>query len=403
MSSSQPPLVLVTGVSGYVGGVVAKYALACGYRVRGTVRSLKDETKVNCLRKFAGPAGALELVEATLEQADCWPAAVAGATYVLHVASPVPRGSVKDEERDIVQPAVAGVTNVLRAAAAPGSTVQRMVLTSSIAAVFEGRTAEWASKTFTEADFSHAPACGGYARSKVRAEQAGWELLKEVNAARAATGATPFELAVINPGFVIGPIATDGAGSSTEVYFRLLDGAMPAIPALSFPSIDVRDVAIAHLKAMLLPGAAGKRFILTNGCYPMRQMAADLAAEFARHGYKIPTGKLPSWLVRLGAFFDGGLNLVVPQLDVEVRLDNAAASSVLGMKWKPLKAANVATAYSLIARGLLPDKSAGKVLSTHSATASSSASGSTGGLSLEQWLSYDALIDPADLEGISWK
>ena len=43
-------LVLVTGASGYVATHVAQQLLEAGHRVRGTVRSLKNEEKIKPLR-----------------------------------------------------------------------------------------------------------------------------------------------------------------------------------------------------------------------------------------------------------------------------------------------------------------------------------------------------------------
>ena len=79
MTEELAPLVLVTGVSGYVGGWVAHTALKLGYRVRGTVRSLTNENKVKNLRNIApGSKYNLELVEADLTKDDGWDAAVEG-------------------------------------------------------------------------------------------------------------------------------------------------------------------------------------------------------------------------------------------------------------------------------------------------------------------------------------
>ena len=43
-----------------------------------------------------------------------------------------------------------------------------------------------------------------------------------------------------------------------------MTGQFPAIPKISYAMVDVRDVAEAHLKAILVPEAAGKRFLLTT-------------------------------------------------------------------------------------------------------------------------------------------
>lgn len=84
-------IVLVTGASGYIAIHIVKLLLESGYKVRGTVRSLKDEKKVSPLRKLvANPKHELELVEADLLNEQSWLNAVKGCTYVLHIASPFP-------------------------------------------------------------------------------------------------------------------------------------------------------------------------------------------------------------------------------------------------------------------------------------------------------------------------
>lgn len=81
---SSIPLVLVSGVSGYIGSWVSYTLLKLGYRVRGTVRSLSNEKKIAHLRDLCpGSEFKIELVEADLNSDKGWDAAVAGCTYVL--------------------------------------------------------------------------------------------------------------------------------------------------------------------------------------------------------------------------------------------------------------------------------------------------------------------------------
>src|SRR5260221_14574444 len=103
---SEKDLVLVTGASGYIAGHCVRELLEHGYAVRGTVRSLAAEDKVAHLRALAEQtSGTLELVEADLADDHGWPEALAGCTYVMHVASPVPPAIPKHED-EVVRPAV---------------------------------------------------------------------------------------------------------------------------------------------------------------------------------------------------------------------------------------------------------------------------------------------------------
>lgn len=57
-------------------------------------------------------------MEADLLKAETWPQAVDGCHYVCHVASPFVFGVSEDDEDMLIQPAVQGTTNVLKAAKA---------------------------------------------------------------------------------------------------------------------------------------------------------------------------------------------------------------------------------------------------------------------------------------------
>lgn len=130
-------LILVTGASGYIATHIVKQLLDKGYRVRGTVRSLKNEKKVAPLRRLADKDKArfeIELVEADLMDEKSWLAAISGCTYVIHTASPFPTNIPRDEN-ELIKPAVDGTLNVFRACVQEGSKVKRVVLTSSTAAV----------------------------------------------------------------------------------------------------------------------------------------------------------------------------------------------------------------------------------------------------------------------------
>ena len=91
----------------------------------------------------------------------------------MHVASPLPRGVVKDED-ELIVPARDGALRVLRAAHDAG--VERVVLTSSLSAIIYGNDR---SRLFTEADWSNLDGrrIGAYDKSKTIAERAAWDYM----------------------------------------------------------------------------------------------------------------------------------------------------------------------------------------------------------------------------------
>ncbi len=121
-----------------------------GWSVRTTLRSLgKSEEVLATIGRIAANASAIEFGAADLNSDAGWANVVAGADYVLHVASPVPTVDPKTDD-ELVRPARDGTLRVLKAARDAG--VKRVVMTSSISAIIFGRGVR--EKPFTEADWT---------------------------------------------------------------------------------------------------------------------------------------------------------------------------------------------------------------------------------------------------------
>lgn len=322
-------LVLVTGASGFIAGHCVKALLDEGYRVRGTVRSLTNRAKVGHLDALGDAADKrLELVEADLTSDAGWDAAVAGCSLILHLASPFP-ASEPEDEMELITPAVEGTTRVLQAAARTDGAVKRVVVTSSVAAVAYGHT-EVPSAALTEADWSNVDNCQPYQKSKTLAERAAWDFVESL------PDEQRFELAVINPGFVLGPMLSDVGGTSAELIKRLMKREMPACPELGWATVDVRDLAQAHLLAMTKPEAAGNRYICAGDNVWLQDMSKVLAAEFKPKGYNPPTGHMPYFVLWLAARFDKTLRLTLPLVGRAERVSNAKARKELGWTQRPI-------------------------------------------------------------------
>ncbi len=243
--------VLVTGGSGYVGSHTLVAALRAGYGVRTTVRDLDRCEQVRAMVTEGGahPSG-LEFVVADLTDDAGWAEAVAGCESVLHVASPIPTTQPKDAN-DLVVPARDGTVRVLTAARAGG--VRRVVLTSSFAAIGYGRSV---GRPWNEADWTEpSETLAAYPLSKVIAERAAWDLV--------AGGGFP-ELVVLNPTGIFGPLLAPVVASTVSAVAAMLTGGMSEAPRQSFGVADVREVAEAHVTAIGVAEAAGKRFLLTS-------------------------------------------------------------------------------------------------------------------------------------------
>ena len=336
-------LVLVTGASGYIATHVVKLLQEQGYRVRATVRTLKNEAKVKPLRELCpGAKHPIELVEADLTNEESWIPAVKDCKYVLHIASPFPAENPANED-EIIKPAVNGTIAVLKAC---GESVKRVVLTSSTAAVNNGYDAR--EKPWTEEDWTDpekATEKGAYIKSKGLAEKAAWDYVKGLPEER------KFELAVVNPGYVVGPLLCGAFTTSMEIPRRILQREMPALPKFGMGMVDVRDVALGHVNAMKVPEAAGNRHILVTATQSMKDMAFLLDAEFRPLGYNPPSAELPNFIVKMGSWFDKSLCLITPALGKYAQFDTTRMKSVLGITPREMKNSICDMAYSMIEAG----------------------------------------------------
>jgi dihydroflavonol-4-reductase len=320
--------VLVTGGTGFLGGWCVASLLERGHDVRTTVRDVAREQAVREAVGAAGvdPDGRLTVVAADLNADAGWGEAVEGCRYVLHVASPFPPVQPKDPD-ELIVPARDGALRVLRAALDAG--VERVVMTSSIAAVRSGRTSS-ESAPYTEADWTDGDDASRtpYVRSKTLAEQAAWQHVR-------AAGAED-RLAAINPGAIIGPALNDDHSYSLQAIQRLLDG-MPAAPKLGFSFVDVRDVADLHIRALTNDAAAGERFIATDEFLWMGQVAAILRGRLGDAASKVPTRVAPNLLIRAMALFDGGVRSVVGDLGKRSWFSSEKARTQLGWTPRPVE------------------------------------------------------------------
>jgi dihydroflavonol-4-reductase len=345
--------VLVTGATGFVAGHVIAELLEHGYAVRGTVRDLAATGKRAHLQRLGGD---LEFAAANLDSDAGWAEAVEGCDYVLHVASPFPPGPPKDE-RQMITTAVEGTLRVLRASAASG-TVRRIVLTSSIAAIAYGHKED---KVRTEDDWTVLEHVAAYQKSKTLAERAAWNW--------AAQQPGP-ELAVINPGMVLGPLQHAETSTSHEPVRRLLIGDMPGVPRIGWSPVDVRDLASAHRLALESPAAPGNRYICAGEPLWMRDMATALAAEYGPRGFPVPTRKLPDLAVRAVALFDKGVRLTVPTLGRAELVSAAKAKRELGWTMRPARESLRDTVESLISHGVVTPKTGAPVAKSAAAKVS---------------------------------
>jgi len=321
-------LVAVTGASGYIGSWCVSDLVAKGYQVRGTVRSLKNNEKVQHLKDITAP---VQLFEADLLVDGSFDECFAGCSAVLHVASPF-QMNVKDPQKDLIDPALKGTLNVLESCKRAG--VKRVVLTSSCAAILEEDAAtnpeKYKNKVWTEKDWNTTATLekSAYCLSKCLAEKAAWEFCEKNN----------IVLTTICPNLVVGPPLSPRTDStSINTILLLLKGAFieEGLPNYSFGIVHVRTVAEAHVLALKKKAAENERFLVGG------QDAVTLLdlIDYLRMDQYFTTRKMAS-------------KFAEPVI-ANPSFDNSKAVKILGLKFKVPAIGVIKTGQFLLKKGLI--------------------------------------------------
>lgn len=337
--------VLVTGATGFIASHIVERLLAQGHRVRGTVRSLKKEKDLAPLRALAGASERLELVEADLLRDGAFDAAAQGCEGVLHTASPYVLDA-KDPQKDLVDPALNGTRNVLRACQKAG-TVKRVVVTSSMAAITDEPESD---HVLTEADWNVKSTLerNAYYYSKTLAEKAAWEFVEKEKPS--------FDLVTINPFLVIGPSHSAGINTSNQLFVDLLKGAYPGLMNLTWGFVDVRDVADAHIRALETPGAKG-RYITAGDTIAMRSVVELLEKNGWAKGNKLPKLGMDcavgDFAVRLSSYLQpkGVGSYLRTHVGRVPRYDTSKVKKELGLAFRPVETSILETLEDLARHG----------------------------------------------------
>ncbi len=254
-------IVLVTGVSGFVGSAVARALAARGATVRGLVRSTSPRAN---LADFPGT-----LVEGDARDPASMARAMVGVSRLFHVAADYRIWAPDTEE--IVRNNLASTQTVMVAARDAG--VERVVYTSSVATLkpVSGGAADETSAATPE------QAVGAYKRSKVVAERLVEAMMAE-----------GLPAVIVNPSTPIGPHDVKPTPTG-RIIVEAARGKMPAFVDSGLNLVHVDDVAQGHLLAMER-GRIGERYILGGEDVSLGEMLGEIAAQV---GHRPPTIAIP--------------------------------------------------------------------------------------------------------------
>jgi nucleoside-diphosphate-sugar epimerase len=255
-------VVAVTGAAGFIGGWVVQTLLDRGYRTRACVRRVDDDAKVGFLKAMGGySSGRLTLHAADLDDAGCFDEIFAGCDGVAHVS----HVSTYDDP-DYVR----RTCDHLTASVERSTTVRRVVVTSSVAAVIsEADIQELVRRPVVDEDRypdesnpkRTAERGQGYSMGKVIAQRA-------FSDAAGQSGGR-WDAITVCPADNVGPILSahqKSGGPWQHLIDEMLQGRCEIFqgtgPYRPWMTVDVRDDAACHVGLLEADYVAnGERYI----------------------------------------------------------------------------------------------------------------------------------------------
>ncbi|KAF5312153.1 hypothetical protein D9619_003808 [Psilocybe cf. subviscida] len=296
--------VLVTGANGFIAIWVVRKLLEQGYSVRGAVRSEAKGKYLSDYFRSNGGYGADKFewaVVPDITKDGAFDQAVKGVDAIEHMASPVSPTDTDDPDAYIT-PALHGTLSILRSALKEGGKIKRIVVTSSVGALFGTITAP--PRIFTEKDWAdeyvekvdrigrQATPVEKYRASKVLAERSAWEFYEKH---KTDIG---WDLVTLHPPLVVGPTllevnTPDDLGVSIGAWFsNVFEDKPEETLKATYGYIHVEDISLAHVVALQKKEAAGERIIVASGgttYQATRNMLQNIHPEYYSSGI-LPRG-----------------------------------------------------------------------------------------------------------------
>lgn len=309
--------VLVTGGTGFVGAHTVKELVDAGHSVKLLVR---DPARIVPALGPLGVSG-LEYVVGDVTDPEAVRQALDGCDAVIHGASVYSNDPRRAKE--VTATNLAGAKTVLGQAVDRG--LDPIVHVSSIVALLP------APDRLIREDGPVGKSGPPYPASKQAQERYARELQEQ--------GAS---VVITYPGSVWGPFDPYD-GESTKLARNFKRGLTPFVPVGQLPVVDVRDVGVAHARA-LEPGKGPRRYVLGGNTVRLGTLVKEVCACAGVRRPRIP---IPAVAAYLGGRMTAPLQRVTPfRLPIDpggtwavycnARADNSRAESELGVTMRPL-------------------------------------------------------------------
>ncbi|GAB3819857.1 aldehyde reductase [Tessaracoccus terricola] len=303
-------LVLVTDGVGYLGQWCIVEALGRGLRVRAVAPAVDAVPGIlEAVSAKVDVTARLETIVLDPLRDAGWADAARGATYVVHTGHVAARESESEVNQQVT-------TRILQAASSAG--VERVVVTSTVGAA---RPADDAT-TADEAVWTDPTNSAGDGAIAATVERSAHETAERLG----------IELVTLLPGHMVGAPVGPGGLERLWLIGDLVSGRSGDVPKRGVEIVDVRDVAKAHVSALVNPKATG-RYLVPGEFYWMVEIARVLRDRLGERARHVPTTVLSGWRATIVGWLTPRNNRPPIGSETEVVHDSSRARRELD--WRP--------------------------------------------------------------------
>ena len=348
--------VCVTGANGFLASHIVEQLLSRGYVVHATVRNKNDERKTGHLRKIGERfPGRLLFFNGDLMKEHSFDEAFEGCDVICHVAMPVTM-TAKNPQKDIVDPAVFGVKNVLGSVKKNVKSIRKVIYTSSYETLTTANGAR-SGKIFTEDDWNtEADLSSPYSFGKVVAEKTVLDIFNSEKVLHEKV-----RLIRLLPGWIAGPSLNPNppVPLSLEPFLALGSGEYPFCPRISVQVTDVRDCAEAHVLSVEKEFDKDERIaVLSDTVWSMKDICDSCRSHVEFSHIPFASIIMPDFFLLLACLWDKRLSYgyLKNNLGIVYRTNNSKSTNQLGVKYRDPHETTKDTVKYLIEHNLLEKK-----------------------------------------------
>ncbi len=307
---------VVTGATGYVGGVLVRTLIAKGEDVKVVVPPFEDGKLLDDLD--------VEILFADITDYNSIKKAINKDDIVLHVAGMI--SILPGHAEKLYEVNVKGTGNVVKACLEKKA--KRMVYVSSVHA-FPELDGEVSESTVIDPILAY----GNYGRSKARATLQVFNGIKE-----------GLDAVIVHPSGVFGPFDYTGKNSLTQVLKKYVEGKHKTIIKGGYDFVDVRDIAKGIYLAAI-KGKKGRNYILSGHFITIEKLVLELERITGNKSRQIKCPKSLALFIAPFAEFFARISRFAPMLTryslhtlwTKTRFNNNRAKKELGWTTREVK------------------------------------------------------------------